>query len=146
MVATFSVLLYILFVIAAIVLVVVVLLQEGRGGGFGEALGSHGRETFGPGSKGINTFTGWTAAVFLGSALLLHYINRTQQATAPALEKFDAPANTSAPLIPGSSTPTDGGGGTGAPANGGSQGNTSNPPPSNPNPPAENPAPPAKNP
>jgi preprotein translocase subunit SecG len=142
MAATLSVLLYILFVIAAIVLVVVVLLQEGRGGGFGEALGSHGRETFGPGSKGINTFTGWTAAVFLGSALLLHYINRTQQATAPALEKFDAPANTSAPLIPGTSTPTDGGGNTGgnsgAPANNGSQGN--------PNPPAENPTPPAKNP
>ena len=73
-----SVLLYILFVIAAIVLVVVVLLQEGRGGGFGEALGSHGRETFGVGSKGINTFTGWTAGVFLGCALLLHYLNRIQ--------------------------------------------------------------------
>ena len=71
-----SVLLYILFVIAAIVLVVVVLLQEGRGGGFGEALGSHGRETFGVGSKGINTFTGWTAGVFLGCALFLHYLNR----------------------------------------------------------------------
>jgi preprotein translocase subunit SecG len=74
--AAISVLLYILFVIAAIVLVVVVLLQEGRGGGFGEALGSHGRETFGVGSKGINTFTGWTAGVFLGCALLLHYLNR----------------------------------------------------------------------
>ena len=72
-----SILFYILFIIAAIVLVVVVLLQEGRGGGFGEALGSHGRETFGVGSKGINTFTGWTAAVFLGCALLLHYFNRT---------------------------------------------------------------------
>ena len=76
-----SVLLYILFVIAAIVLVVVVLLQEGRGGGFGEALGSHGRETFGVGSKGINTFTGWTAGVFLGCALLLHYLNRIQTTT-----------------------------------------------------------------
>jgi preprotein translocase subunit SecG len=71
-----TVILYILFILAAIVLVVVVLLQEGRGGGFGEALGSHGRETFGVGSKGINTFTGWTAAVFLGCALALHYMNR----------------------------------------------------------------------
>ena len=71
-----TVLCYIVFVLAAIVLIVVVLLQEGRGGGFGEALGVHGRETFGVGSKGINTFTGWTAAVFLGMALLIHYLNR----------------------------------------------------------------------
>lgn len=73
-----TVLLYILFVIAAIVLIVVVLLQEGRGGGFGEALGSHGRETFGVGSKGINTFTAWTAAIFLGSAVFIHVLNRRQ--------------------------------------------------------------------
>lgn len=71
------VLLYILFVIAAIVLIVVVLLQEGKGGGFGEALGVHGRETFGVGAKGINTFTGVTATIFLGSALLIHVLNRS---------------------------------------------------------------------
>ncbi|MCE9595487.1 MAG: preprotein translocase subunit SecG [Planctomycetes bacterium] len=70
------VLLYILFVIAAIVLIVVVLLQEGKGGGFGEALGVHGRETFGVGAKGINTFTGVTAVLFIGSALLIHILNR----------------------------------------------------------------------
>jgi preprotein translocase subunit SecG len=69
---------YILFVFAAIVLIVVILLQEGRGGGFGEALGSHGRETFGVGSKGINTFTAVTAGIFLGSALIIHVLNRTQ--------------------------------------------------------------------
>jgi preprotein translocase subunit SecG len=74
----FSTLLYILFVLAAIVLVVVILLQEGRGGGFGEALGSHGRETFGVGSRGINTFTAVTAGIFLGSALLIHIVNRVQ--------------------------------------------------------------------
>ncbi|MBI5433377.1 MAG: preprotein translocase subunit SecG [Planctomycetes bacterium] len=71
------ILLYILFVIAAIVLIVVVLLQEGKGGGFGEALGVHGRETFGVGAKGINTFTGVTATIFLGSALLIHVLNRS---------------------------------------------------------------------
>jgi len=69
---------YILFVLAAIVLIVVILLQEGRGGGFGEALGSHGRETFGVGSRGINTFTAVTAGVFLGSALLIHVLTRAQ--------------------------------------------------------------------
>lgn len=73
-----TIFLYILFVFAAIVLIVVILLQEGKGGGFGEALGSHGRETFGVGSRGINTFTAVTAGVFLGSALLIHVLNRAQ--------------------------------------------------------------------
>jgi len=71
-----TILFYILFVLAAIVLIVVILLQEGRGGGFGEALGSGGRETFGVGSRGINTFTAVTAGIFLGSALLIHILNR----------------------------------------------------------------------
>jgi len=90
-----TVLCYILFVVAAIVLIVVVLLQEGRGGGFGEALGSHGRETFGVGSKGINTFTGWTAAIFLGTALLIHVLNR--QAAGGLDLGPDAPAMTATP-------------------------------------------------
>jgi preprotein translocase subunit SecG len=107
-----TVLCYILFVLAAIVLIVVVLLQEGRGGGFGEALGVHGRETFGVGSKGINTFTAWTAAVFLGSALLIHYLNRNATAS-NILGDPNAPG-VSAPVAPGA--------GAGAPAAPGSGG------------------------
>lgn len=80
-----TILFYILFVLAAIVLIVVILLQEGRGGGFGEALGSSGRETFGVGSRGINTFTAVTAGIFLGSALLIHILNR-QSATSTVLD------------------------------------------------------------
>ena len=68
-----STLLYILFVLAAIVLVVVVLLQEGRGGGLTDALGTSGQQTFGVGASGINRFTGATAAVFLVSALLIEW-------------------------------------------------------------------------
>ena len=70
------VLLYILFVLAAIVLIVVVLLQEGRGGGLTDALGTSGQQTFGVGASGINRFTGAATAVFLGSALLIHVMNR----------------------------------------------------------------------
>jgi preprotein translocase subunit SecG len=76
--AILSTLLYILFVLSAIVLIVVILLQEGRGGGFGQALGEHGQQTFGVGAKGINTFTSYTAAFFLGSALLLWWLNRDE--------------------------------------------------------------------
>ena len=92
------VLLYILFVLAAIVLVVVILLQEGRGGGLTDALGTSGQQTFGVGASGINRFTGITAAVFLGSALLIHVLNR-QVAGRSVVE--DAPLPTQeAPLAP----------------------------------------------
>ena len=67
---------YILFVLSAIVLIVVILLQEGKGGGFGQALGEHGQQTFGVGAKGINTFTGYAAMVFLVTAIALHMLNR----------------------------------------------------------------------
>ncbi len=73
-----STVLYIFFVLAAIVLIVVILLQEGRGGGFGQALGEHGQQTFGVGAKGINRFTFYVAFVFLGSAVVLHYLNRSE--------------------------------------------------------------------
>jgi len=74
-------LLYIVFVLAAIVLIVVVLLQEGKGGGFGEALGGHGQATFGVGTSGINRFTGWVAVVFLVTALGIHVLNRRATST-----------------------------------------------------------------
>ncbi len=74
-------LLYILFVLAAMILVVVILLQEGKGGGFGEALGSHGQETFGVGAKGIQTFTAIVAGVFLVSALAIHILNRFESSS-----------------------------------------------------------------
>ena len=67
-------LLYLVFVFSAIVLIVVILLQEGRGGGFGQALGEGGQQTFGVGAKGINTFTGYTAVVFLASAIVIHVL------------------------------------------------------------------------
>ncbi len=103
-----TVLCYILFVLAAIVLIVVVLLQEGRGGGFGEALGVHGRETFGPGSKGINTFTAWTAAVFLGTALAIHFMNKQVTSGAGVMEDD--------PNAPAQVMPNDAGAGAQAPA------------------------------
>lgn len=67
---------YILFVLSAIVLVVVILLQEGKGGGFGQALGGHGAQTFGVAAKGIQTFTGIVAGLFLVSALMIHMLGR----------------------------------------------------------------------
>jgi preprotein translocase subunit SecG len=68
-------LLYIVFVLAALVLIVVILLQEGRGGGFGQALGEHAQQTFGVGAQGIHKFTMGVALVFLTVAVVLTRIH-----------------------------------------------------------------------
>jgi len=99
-------LLYIVFVLSAIVLIVVILLQEGKGGGFGQALGDHGQQTFGVGAKGINTFTGYTATVFLVSALLLHVTGRGRVGESaldqsPSLTDTFLPPGVQAPVAPG---------------------------------------------
>ena len=111
-----SILLYILFVLSAIVLVVVILLQEGKGGGLTGALGTEGQQTFGVGTKGINQFTGWTCAVFLACALLIHYVNRAN------LHRSVVPESSLPSIDPGTSTPpTDGGSQPPPPADGGGE-------------------------
>lgn len=107
-------LMYFLFVVAAIVLIVVVLLQEGKGGGFGQALGTSGQETFGAGARGINTFTAVVAGVFLGSAMLIHVLQRLEGGSTVLKDDggvLDAPVEpgSSAPPPPAGGTPNQGG-------------------------------------
>jgi preprotein translocase subunit SecG len=97
-----SILLYIVFVLAAIVLIVVILLQEGRGGGFGQALGEHGQQTFGVAAKGIHRFTMGVAFVFLASAVLLHMRDRTET-SGSVLQITSTPADPTQP--PGQPAP-----------------------------------------
>ena len=124
-------LLYILFVLAAIVLIVVILLQEGKGGGLTDALGTSGQATFGVGASGINRFTGVTAGVFLVAALAIHILNRNF-GEGSVVGDFGQPAQVSPP--PGGQTPP--GGQPATPPSGqapsGGQTPPSNPPPSNP--------------
>lgn len=77
--STWIVLLYLVFVAAAIVLTVVILLQEGKGGGFGDALGTAGQQAFGVKASGVQRFTMWIAIAFLGSAVLIHVLNNKSQ-------------------------------------------------------------------
>lgn len=67
--------LYIFFALLAIVLITVVLLQEGKGGGFTDALGAAGQQTFGVKASGIHKFTAWVAVLFLASALGITILN-----------------------------------------------------------------------
>ncbi|MEM7310167.1 MAG: preprotein translocase subunit SecG [Planctomycetota bacterium] len=94
-------LLYLVFVFSAIVLIVVVLLQEGRGGGFGSALGESGQQTFGVGAKGINQFTGYTATVFLVSAILIHIFTLRQETGTVLPDASIAPIEAGEPVVPG---------------------------------------------
>jgi len=60
------------FIISSLLLIIVILLQESKGGGLAEAFGGIGAETFGVKSGGINRFTFLLAALFMGSAILIH--------------------------------------------------------------------------
>ena len=73
-------LLYIIFFIAAALLILVILLQEGKGGGLSEAFGGAGAETFGVRAGGINKFTFTLFAVFVLSAMFLHWNTDTKDA------------------------------------------------------------------
>ncbi|HPF14627.1 MAG: preprotein translocase subunit SecG [Planctomycetes bacterium] len=95
-------LLYILFVFSAIVLVVVVLLQEGKGGGFGDALGVAGQQTFGVKASGIHRFTAGVAAVFFITAVTITVLNRTHADTSTLGDSglLDEPAPAGQPAAP----------------------------------------------
>jgi preprotein translocase subunit SecG len=94
--------LYVLFVLSAIVLVVVVLIQEGRGGGLTDALGTGGQATFGAGARGINMFTGIVAGLFLVSAIGITFLNKSATSGSvidrvPTAPDAGAPADPAAP-------------------------------------------------
>ncbi len=64
-------LLYTIFVLSCFLLIGIVLLQEGKGGGFGEAFGGMVSETFGVRASGVTKVTAALAGVFLLSAVLI---------------------------------------------------------------------------
>ncbi len=109
-------LLYILFVFCAIILITTILLQEGKGGGFGDALGAAGKQAFGVKAKGIQVFTGWVAVIFLASAVFIHVMTRQQSGSTIADttggEVIEAPSDPGAGAGGGGAAPAGGGGAT----------------------------------
>ncbi|MBI4879327.1 MAG: preprotein translocase subunit SecG [Planctomycetes bacterium] len=65
-------LLWFVFVVACLLLGLIILIQEGKGGGLGEAFGGMGAETFGVKATGVNRVTAILAAVFVLSAVLIN--------------------------------------------------------------------------
>jgi protein translocase SecG subunit len=87
----FESILWVLFVFACFVVSGVILLQEGKGGGLGEAFGGAGQQTFGVKAAGINKFTGW-ASLGPAEAPPLPGIAAPPDAGPPAGEAGGAPA------------------------------------------------------
>lgn len=112
--------LWILFVAACLMISIVILLQEGKGGGLGEAFGGVGQQAFGVKAQGIQKFTGWVAFSVVVLSILITLARSSSTIDLP--ESVPAPAG--APGAPGAQAPGDGGaqapaGGDQAPANGG---------------------------
>lgn len=61
----------VVFVIVCLMLIAVVLIQEGKGGGFGNAFGGMGGEVFGHGATGVNKLTSWLAGIMIVIAMVL---------------------------------------------------------------------------
>ena len=75
---------------------VVILLQEGKGGGFGDALGVAGQQTFGVKASGIHKFTGALCVVFFVCAVTITVLNRSQS-QGSSLGESSLPESSSVP-------------------------------------------------
>ena len=90
--------LWILFILACIVVSGVILLQEGKGGGLGEAFGGAGQQTFGVKAEGINKFTGWAT---LGVVVLAIVITKVREDSSSIVFNAPAPPMQGVPAEPG---------------------------------------------
>ena len=65
-------LLWFVFIVSALLLSLIILIQEGKGGGLGEAFGGMGAETFGVKAAGVNKTTAILAIAWVLSAILIN--------------------------------------------------------------------------
>ncbi len=73
-----NIILTVLFIGLSLLLILIVLMQEGKGGGLGNAFGGMGGEAFGHGAGGINKFTTVLAGLLFVLAAALAFINTTR--------------------------------------------------------------------
>jgi preprotein translocase subunit SecG len=96
--------LWVLFMMGCVLVTGVILLQEGKGGGLGEAFGGAGAQTFGVKAEGISKFTAYVASGVVVIAILITQIRSAGGGVTATLA--DAPAG---------SQPVDAGGPAGDP-------------------------------
>jgi preprotein translocase subunit SecG len=110
--------LWILFVACCVLISVVILLQEGKGGGLGEAFGGVGQQAFGVKAQGIQKFTGWVAFSVIVLSILITLARSSSTVDLP--ESVPVPAGAPGAQVPdgGVDIPTDGGAPTTPPGDG----------------------------
>ncbi|MDG2150365.1 MAG: preprotein translocase subunit SecG [Planctomycetota bacterium] len=93
--------LWILFTLICVIVSGVILLQEGKGGGLGEAFGGAGQQTFGVKAQGIAKFTGYMAGVLVVLALVISRMRAGETvfttevaAPVPVSDPTEAPTST----------------------------------------------------
>ncbi len=96
-----TILLYVMFVLSGLALMLLILVQEGKGGGLGDAFGGAGAQTFGVKAGGVNKVTAGLAATWIVSALLIHVVGRSSEDSG-RFQAPDAPVpGVGAPVVPG---------------------------------------------
>ena len=65
-------LLWFVFVVSGLLLMLLILIQEGKGGGLGEAFGGMAAETFGVKAAGVNKATATLALIWVLSAIFIN--------------------------------------------------------------------------
>lgn len=79
--------LWVLFILACLLVSAVILLQDGKGGGLGEAFGGSGQAAFGVDNRGIAKFTGYLCV----AVVLLAVVITKMRSTDTVLDLDDAP-------------------------------------------------------
>jgi preprotein translocase subunit SecG len=100
--------LWVIFTLLCILVSGVILLQEGKGGGLGEAFGGAGQQTFGVKAGGIAKFTGGSAAALVILALAISCIRSGSSVITdigPQPTPGGETGGTSAPVEPGAGAP-----------------------------------------
>lgn len=94
-------LLWVLFVLACLLVSAVILLQEGKGGGLGEAFGGAGAQTFGVKAGGITKFTGYLAVGIVILAVAITNMRSGSSLVGDAIFDGEPPITNSVPADAG---------------------------------------------
>ena len=99
----FEGILWVIFIVACVLVSALILLQEGNGGGLGEAFGGMGQQTFGVKAEGVTKLTAYLAGVVVVLAIVI-----TKLRSGTGASVVDVVTDESLPPIPAVTAPETG--------------------------------------
>ncbi|MFT7463351.1 MAG: preprotein translocase subunit SecG [Pseudohongiellaceae bacterium] len=82
--------LWVVFILVCLVICGLVLLQEGKGGGLGDAFGGAGAQTFGVKAQGVAKVTGYLVASLMVTAIVITKMRTGESSVAGQLSSGEA--------------------------------------------------------